>query len=216
MNTRIMRLKLMRIKHRFISLSNFYLRLRFFPYYCSTYFYNYNMMEENESNHKIVNSNTNNKEMAGFFKQLLLILWKNLLIIKQNKTGLVCELLFSSLFTFIFVALVYFYNPQVVPKQFIDFESAIRSNLVDFTRLHEPPLDLYYYPNTHSVKTLVSNAYAVLKLKNTYLKLNLIEANVSNAELLDTSQKANLFALISFDQNGLDGDLIKYSIYTKE
>jgi len=61
-----------------------------------------------------------NRKIAGFFRQIFIILWKNSILFRRNKTGILCELIFSSLFTLIFILLVYFAIPNYRMKSVDD------------------------------------------------------------------------------------------------
>ena len=159
------------------------------------------------------------KELAGLFRQILIILWKNLLLYSKNKMGIACEILFSSLFTFVFIVLVYFSNPTYSAKSFEFGKDIISSRIYAFTAKSQNQT-FYYYPNNSFVEQLVTNSYNLIKSKNPLLSVNLMGTEFPNAEQFNQTAKSKLFALVSFpsDFTGINAlpDNIQYSIYTRE
>jgi hypothetical protein len=162
-------------------------------------------------------SNTNNRKIAGFFKQIVIISWKNGILFRRNKFGFVCELLFSSLFTFIFVILVYYSSPTYGPRNnpqlnnvIIDSKISIAPDFLTYM--------FYYYPSNKFIENVVQTSISKLSFNKNSMRA--IPSNISDASLLKDYQKDSLFAFISFpsEYESIDSlpHQIQYSIYTRE
>lgn len=168
-----------------------------------------------------MNSNRKERELASFGRQILIISWKNLLLLGQNKLGLLCEIVFSSLFTLVFVALVHFSTPTHVtpsnqPPQEIISSFLSQLNMLSFS----PTTTVFYHPDNEMIQRIADNAVNLITSKNSGLRLNVTGVNVSSGEELSPEQRESLYAMISFPSNytnrqSITGS-IQYSIYTKE
>ncbi|CAF0704109.1 unnamed protein product [Brachionus calyciflorus] len=155
-----------------------------------------------------------NRKIVGFFRQIKIISWKNLLLYKQNISGIVCEILFSCLFTLIFVVLVYYSRPnnnartQFESKDPVGYLFAVDSNSTDF----------YYHPNNPFIHDLVEKSSKIMLSKNPFIKLNFIGSNLTGADKINETLRSRLFAFASFNFTSLETipDKVEYSIYTKE
>ena len=162
--------------------------------------------------------NSNNRKIAGLFKQILIISWKNGILFRRNKFGFVCELLFSSLFTFIFVILVYYSSPTYGPRNNPHLENVIVESKIslapDFLTFI-----FYYYPSNKFIENVVETSISKLNFNKNSMRL-IPSYNISDASLLKDYQKEALFAFISFpsEYESIDSlpNQIQYSIYTRE
>ncbi len=163
-------------------------------------------------------SNTNNRKIAGFFKQILIISWKNGILFRRNKFGFVCELLFSSLFTFIFVILVYYSSPTYGPRNnpqldnvIIDSKISLAPDFLTFI--------IYFYPNNKFIENVVKTSISKLSFNKDSMQA-IPSNNISDASFLKDYQKESLFAFISFPSEYKSivtlPHRIQYSIYTRE
>lgn len=155
-------------------------------------------------------------KIAGFFRQILIITWKNLMLYKQNISGLICEIVFSCLFTLIFVLLVYYSNPRHLDKRNMNPQNVIAyMQSKDFINT----TDFYYHPNNEFTHKIIENSYKMLKENIWPLDLKLIGSDESTPEKINETLRNNLFAFVSFTSNLSENsisDLINYTIYTKE
>jgi hypothetical protein len=160
-----------------------------------------------------------NRKIAGFFRQIFIILWKNSILFRRNKTGILCELIFSSLFTLIFILLVYFAIPNYRMKS-VDDEVNVINVIINDDSDEFLRNTYYYYPNTEFVKSIMQNSVNLMKIANYAFNVKLIGTNISDAINFNNQEKKSLLALISFSSNfssdSLHKDSIEYSIYTTE
>lgn len=155
------------------------------------------------------------RKIAGFFRQIQIISWKNLLLYRKNISGLLSEVIFSCLFTLIFVILVYYSKPQIFAKE----EQKLSIPVTNF--FNEEifnTTDYYYYPNNEFIRELVINSSKIILAKNAYLKLNYIGANYSNAEKVNETLRNRIFAFVAFNFSSFESipEKIEYTIFTKE
>ena len=163
---------------------------------------------------------TPSRNLPGFFKQLRIILWKNNLLLCQNKASLISEITFSLTFALILMLMVYLNDPKkTAPRQ---FNQAM--NVLGNLNLRTDK-KMYYYPNNQFVRGLIVNALKLIEPDSIkldkYLSKNLIGTNSSDAKRLSDTVKEYMFAQVSFPSNfmsykNLFNKNIYYSIYTTE
>lgn len=100
----------------------------------------------------------NERKVVGFFKQLLILFWKNSILFKRNILGTLVEILAALVFVLILVFLRYF----VDSVRFTDQTNIARSVFDSINATTNRSLILYY-PNNTYVKDLVTNAYNLIK-----------------------------------------------------
>lgn len=156
-----------------------------------------------------------NRKIAGFFKQIQIISWKNLLLYRKNVSGLLSEIIFSCLFTLIFVILVYYSRPQYKSKNEFNPTMPVQNF---FNEEIFNTTDYYYYPNNQFIRDLVINSSKIIIKKNFYLNLNFMGSNFSTAEKVNETLRNKMFAFVSFNFSSFDSmpEKIEYTIYTKE
>nr|UOU03317.1 ATP-binding cassette subfamily A3-like 4 [Brachionus rubens] len=156
-----------------------------------------------------------NRRIAGFFRQIQIISWKNLLLYRQNISGLVCEILFSCLFTLIFVVLVYYSRPvKTYGKDFNPIKPMVyfkNDEIVNTT-------DYYYYPNNQFIREIVVKSTDKFLKFNQFLNLKFIGSDLSMPESINETIRNRMFAFVSFNFTSLETipDAIEYSIHTME
>ena len=155
-----------------------------------------------------------NRKTAGFFRQIFIILWKNSILYRKNIIGIICELIFSSLFTIIFLWFICYSIPDETIQIFHRAKN-FYSEAFNFDTDEFPRDTYYYYPNEEFVKNIMQNSINLMKFD-----VKLIGTNISDAINLNDQEKKNLLALISFPSDftsdSLNEDTIEYSIYTTE
>lgn len=162
------------------------------------------------------------RKIAGFLAQVRIISWKNLMLYKQNRSGIACEIIFSCLFTLVFVLLVYFARPDYMSPKIDTYHlpiikrATIPSN-PDLSNITQ----MFYYPANPFVESLAREALDVLAANSLIpLNVNLSSTNVTNGADLADDDKKSLLAMIVFSPNLTSAadspDNIEYFIYTKE
>jgi hypothetical protein len=162
--------------------------------------------------------------MSGFLKQIMIICWKNIVLFRRNKFSFVCELLFSSLFTFIFVILVYYSSPTFTSKTPVAMENVLKKDRDNTWAMSSTDKDflgsfyIYYYPNNTFVENVMKSASDLLYQYQT--AMTIVPSAEKDATQLKNYQKNTMFAQVSFpaDYSSIESlpKQIEYSIYTKE
>lgn len=162
------------------------------------------------------------RKIAGFVSQVRIITWKNLMLYKQNRSGIACEIIFSCLFTLIFILLVYFANPDYVAPKRDDYDlPVIVRGFTLNTDETKNSTRMFYYPDNEFMRSIAQESLDRIK-KYSLIPLNITlkSSNVSKGYDLAEEDRNALFALISFPDNFTAAanapDNIQYSIYTKE
>jgi hypothetical protein len=157
------------------------------------------------------------RKIAGFWRQVKIISWKNLMLYKQNKSGIACEIIFSCLFTLVFIMIVFFSEPTLKPKQH-DLGGQIISYITDQDVSNRK--SFFYYPANEFTKSILSDSIALIQLKMPGLDVRLVASNVSSASDLIDEWKEDLFAFVSFPINYTQlsnvPDKIEYNISIRE
>ena len=103
------------------------------------------------------------RKLAGFWKQILILFWKNGKLFKRNKLGTFAELFMALLFILMLLIIRYFVDSTTVT---VDTDTSLKSNpllpIVAPIRLMKGTSCVYYYPNNNLIKNLVTNAMADL------------------------------------------------------
>lgn len=132
------------------------------------------------------------RRLASFPKQLLIISWKNALLFKQRKAGLICEIIFSCLFMGVFLLMIYFSGPSLIKPRPATNETIL------FTRYLSSTDKFYYYPNNPFVRSLAKRA--LQKLVSTSgspdVDQYLIGVDSPSVEDFDREFKSTVFAMV--------------------
>merc|ERR1712127_569198 len=116
------------------------------------------------------------RKIAGFWTQIRLILWKNTLLYRRNISGLICEILFATIFILVMLAMIcqsfdienpYPYNNR---KSYDDY----------FLKELTQKSDIFYYPQGKLSDTLMKNTFSTLKIKSYSSKSELFSTNVTS------------------------------------
>jgi hypothetical protein len=161
---------------------------------------------------------TKERKIVGFPQQVLIILWKNLMLMSKNKLGTVCELLLAALFVATMIGMNFLYlpdfrrdDPRLVPN--------INKNELNITQ------NFYFYPNNSYVQGLVKDTYIILNayyttIFNQSLDLLLVGTNKLTTNDLSESEKQNYFAMVAFPSNYTTAadipDTVEYTLFPKQ
>jgi hypothetical protein len=154
------------------------------------------------------------KKIPEYLRQIFIISWKNLLLLRQNKKGLICEIVFSSLFTVTFFVLVF--------NSLTSFTNETRTSTSDvLTQLFSKTTQFYYYyPNNSFIESIANKSLNIMQKTSPMLNLKLKGVVVENAESFNKYDLSNLFCFVSFPSSYNSNinllDSIQYSIYTSE
>ena len=177
----------------------------------------------------------NNFRVAGFFQQLRILSWKNLILSKRSKKGLISEIIIPMFFLIILVVI-----RILVPIQYVKAENPSAKsvfNYFDGKNITERNL-IYYYPESSIVENIIKRGVDIIKLKNTQfnpqskISNNLFYLNVDNNKfsivlpanftrittIPENSPLNGLLGFFSFPDsyNETIPDNVQYNLYTQE
>jgi hypothetical protein len=154
------------------------------------------------------------RQLAGFFRQIQIISWKNALLFLQNKSGIITELITCVLFISIMGGIIAF--ASVNRSRAFDDNTEIPTSFYD----GDVGEKLYFYPETNLTLKLISKIFDTVKI---YTQTNLTgfegidksdPSEFTNAQFKATS------IFISFSTAMLNAtrwpDSIQYSLFLKK
>jgi hypothetical protein len=98
--------------------------------------------------------------VVGVGRQIRILLWKNWVLFKRNKSGTACEILVALLFVLILLVLRYFVDSTKRDEQGGTMPRPVISYINSTTNRSL----IMYYPNNSFVQNLTANAYNLIKL----------------------------------------------------
>ena len=103
------------------------------------------------------------RKVVGFFRQIVILFWKNGVLFKRNKAGTIAEILVALLFVFILVFLRLFVDSTKVAEQ-SPTNNPIR-NVMSYINVTTNRSLIMFYPNNPFVEDIVIRAYMLIKSK---------------------------------------------------
>jgi hypothetical protein len=100
-------------------------------------------------------------KLAGPFRQIVILFWKNGILFRRNKMGAFSEILLS----FLFILVIIIMRNLIKVKQTKDTDYEL-SNPLSFMNSSENQTMLLYYPNNDFIKDIVTNGYEIMKSQN--------------------------------------------------
>jgi hypothetical protein len=99
-------------------------------------------------------------QIVGYFGQLRILTWKNLILSKRNLCGLLSEILLPIILVAFLILIRYFVdvvrnNDQITPT----------SNVIDLIPFRNQSRLLLYYPDNAFIEGIVSGAAALINLR---------------------------------------------------
>lgn len=101
------------------------------------------------------------RKVAGFFRQILILLWKNSILFRRNISGTLVEILVALLFVIIMIFLRFFVDSTKVAEQ--SASTNLIRNIVDSINVTTKREYLLYYPNNAFIQGIVTSAYLFIK-----------------------------------------------------
>lgn len=98
------------------------------------------------------------RKIAGFFKQLLILQWKNWILFKRNIVGTLGECLIAIIFVLIIIMIRVFIDPTLYSTE----SNTEYGVLTKFNQSRGRYL-VMYYPNNAYINGLVTNAFTLIK-----------------------------------------------------
>jgi hypothetical protein len=106
-------------------------------------------------------SNMKERQVVGFFRQSVILFWKNSLLFRRNVSGTICELVVSLLFLLILLILRYFVDNISYSDQ-----DSTTNPLIYVTAAINTTTSrnyIYYYPNNAYIRAIVARAYQIIR-----------------------------------------------------
>ena len=158
------------------------------------------------------------RKVVGFFRQSVILLWKNSILLRRNISGTIAEILVALIFVFILLFIRYFSDSTSVSEQ----NSTINKvrNVIEYVNFTTNRSLIMYYPNNAYVQSIVNDAYSLIRSQVPMFKAVIVGSSTDDASNLDATTVSNLFALVSFPNTMASAATIptnlKYTIYTQE
>ena len=139
-------------------------------------------------------------KLAGFFTQIRVVFYKNLLLYKSNKLGIVFELLFISLSAVLFL---------ISKNAFATKHpaSTYTTEPIDFSYIQPFRTEVFYYPNNRFIEGVVINSFKEFQKspKNSFFQDNMefkfVAANQPVPEFVNKTWISSTLVFISFAAN---------------
>ena len=109
-----------------------------------------------------------NRKLAGFRQQFNILTWKNLILSKRNKCGLITEIFCPFFILLLLIIIRYFVDATQINDQ-----SFIPKNVLDvfpITNATNSTL-LLYYPNNTFIESIMKQAVSIIKQHKPYLNV---------------------------------------------
>jgi hypothetical protein len=158
------------------------------------------------------------RKLAGFFKQILIVSWKNLLLYKSNVAGIICEFLFPCLFVaaqvFVLRVGIDILIDNVTPRNRDPYVIEQNTNFIyDYDDFGVS--ELYYYPDNSFVKSIINDAVGTNK--DYYQATGL---NITNPDEYFMNSTAKNVVFVSFNESYTSWSSlpssIEYTIYSSK
>jgi hypothetical protein len=104
------------------------------------------------------------RKLAGFFRQLGILFWKNGILFKRNKVGTFAEILMAFIFIILLIAIRFFVDAKLFTEQ--DITSNPPRYFLANATLQKGKFAIYVSPNNVFVLSLVANALNDIKSQN--------------------------------------------------
>jgi hypothetical protein len=177
----------------------------------------------------------NNFKVASFFQQLRILSWKNLILSKRSKKGLISEIIIPMFLLVILVVIRILVSIEYVKAKNPSAKSVF--SYFDDKNITERNL-IYYYPESTIVENIIKRGVDIIKLKNTQFNpkskirnflfcLNVdnnkfylvLPANFTRITTIPENSPLNgLLGFFSFPDsyNETIPDNVQYNLYTQE
>jgi hypothetical protein len=106
-------------------------------------------------------------EPASFVRQLRVLSWKSMLVIRRNITQFIFEIVLSFLFVFMLIVVRNF-----VERIYYEEQATSAYNVVDFFYKYIGQDTIVFFPDTPLVKNIVYRALKFLKSQKYWLNIN--------------------------------------------
>lgn len=104
------------------------------------------------------------KQIAGFFKQIAILIWKNSILIRRKKLSTLLELVLAIFFISMLLIIRYFVEKVAIPDQ-----SNPIYNVMDYFQTFSGKNFILFYPNNPLIERIILNAYDFIRLRKPWL-----------------------------------------------
>ncbi len=154
------------------------------------------------------------RKLAGFFRQIRIISWKNILLFLQNKSGIITELITCSLFLLLIAAIVLtnVANKRQVPNEFYDVPGRLY--------ISGGGGKIYYYPKSKLTDDLMPQIFKTIRDNaDPYQYLDWESIDIADPVNFNNTQFNQTSIFISFPEEIKNAtnwpDAIQYSLFIK-
>nr|APD26552.1 ATP-binding cassette transporter subfamily A member 3-like X2 protein [Brachionus koreanus] len=161
--------------------------------------------------------NMKERKVVGFFRQFLILFWKNWVLFKRNIAGTITEICVSLIFVLILLILRFFVDSSRIDEQ--NATNNPNFNVLSLINATTNRTFIMYYPNNAFIEGIVTNAYNLIKTQKPIFNATIVGSSTSEATSLNSETISKLFALVSFPDSYTSGILpgkIRYKIFTQE
>jgi hypothetical protein len=159
-------------------------------------------------------------KISGFFGQLRILLWKNIILSRRNKSGTIAEILCPIGFLLVLLLMRYLIDRIVIGDQ-----PQVTINPIDSLKIYNFTTTsgtitntLLFYPNSTLVESILSRAVTLIQSRNINFNHTIKPSIVADGTMLSSNEINYLTALFTFPENYTNAlpNNVEYSIYTQE
>ena len=158
------------------------------------------------------------RKVVGFFRQIVILLWKNSILFRRNISGTLAEILVALLFLVILLFLRFFVDSTKISDP--DSPKNPVRNVIDYINVTSKRGLIMYYPNNAYVHAIVNESYYLIQAQRPAFNATIVGSQYADAADLDSATVSNLFALVSFPSTMVDAASIpanlQYKIFSQE
>lgn len=164
------------------------------------------------------------RQLAGFFTQIQVVFYKNLLLYKSSKLGIVFELLFVGLASLLYLVAYNAFEsrqgPTMYSPQVLDVPSLLQQSSFSMRLFSLSKSRVYYYPNNLFVEELVKKSFAKIAGNPRVASWEYVGTNHSMPENVNKTWIDSTFAFVSFPADLTSYDNFRgslaYTLFTPE
>ena len=110
------------------------------------------------------NGQVKQRKVVGFFRQVVILFWKNSILFRRNVAGTVAEVLVALLFVLMLALMRFISDVPRYSDQTNSYDSNPIKSVVQFINISTTSVPvIYYYPNNAYVLSLVTAAYNIIR-----------------------------------------------------
>ena len=158
------------------------------------------------------------RKVVGFLRQIIILLWKNSILLRRNISGTIAEILVTLIFVFILLFIRFFVDSTRISDE--NSANNTARNVIEKINFTLRRDLIMYYPNNAYVQTIVNDSYSLIRSQMPMFHATIVPSPVEDGANLDSTIVSNLFALVSFPSTLSSAATIpanlQYKIFTQE